>query len=193
VYETCSCFVLAGGKSSRFGSNKSLAMVGTQHMAVVVANNLRSAFGGEVRLVGADPFTSSEIGLATILGPREGSGPLGAIVDAMESSESELIAFAPNDTPYFSSECFTALLLKIEESESDAVVVVDDSDSPRTHWLLSVWRKDPCLSVLRDEYESGVRSVHAAVNDLKITSVRCDAALVRNINTVSDMLDQGTI
>ena len=86
--ETCSCFVLAGGKSTRFGSNKSLALVNTQQMALVVASNLQSAFGSAPQLVGADEQTRSSIGLDSISGQREGNGPLAAIVDAMESSES---------------------------------------------------------------------------------------------------------
>ena len=188
-----SCFVLAGGKSSRFGSNKSLALFESQQMALVVANNLGAAFGSTAQLIGADASTASEIGLETIRGPREGNGPLAAILDAMESSKSTFIAFAPNDTPFFSADDFAALRTKIEGSESDAVVVIDDSSSPRTHWLLSVWRREPCLSTLRNEYDLGVRSVHGAVTNLHISTVECDEACVRNINTVFDLPNQGTI
>ena len=193
VTQPYSCFVLAGGKSTRFGTNKSLALVGSKHMAHVVASNLKIAFGCEARLVGADARTSSEIGLDSVSGPREGNGPLGAIIDAMELSEGALIAFAPNDTPFFSAENFSALLAKIEETGSDAVVAMDDSDSRQKHWLLSVWRKEPCLSILRNEYERGGRSIHGAVTDLQIATVQCDTASVRNVNTVSDMPDDGTI
>jgi molybdopterin-guanine dinucleotide biosynthesis protein A len=113
VTQTCSCFVLAGGKSSRFGANKSLALVGSQPMALVVANNLQTAFGSAARLVGSDAQTSSQIGLVSISGPREGNGPLAAIIDAMESCTNSLVAFAPNDTPFFSADNFSALLAKI--------------------------------------------------------------------------------
>lgn len=188
-----SCFVLAGGKSSRFGSNKSLALIGSQQMALVVANNLQATFGSAAQLIGADASTASGIGLETIRGPREGNGPLAAIIDALESTESSHIAFAPNDTPFFSSENFFALRTEIEQSGSDAVVAVDNSATPRTHWLLSVWRKEPCLSILRKEYDRGVRSVHGAVTNLQISTVECDAVCVRNINTVSDLPNQGTI
>jgi molybdopterin-guanine dinucleotide biosynthesis protein A len=87
VTQTCSCFVLAGGKSSRFGANKSLALVGSQPMALVVANNLQTAFGSAARLVGSDAQTSNQIGLVSISGPREGNGPLAAIIDAMEAAQ----------------------------------------------------------------------------------------------------------
>ena len=191
--ESCSCFILAGGKSTRFGKNKSLALLGDQYMASVVANNLQSACGSTAKLVGADEKTSIELGLESVIGARESNGPLAAIIDAMESTTSSLVAFAPNDTPFFSADNFAALLKKMGESGSDAVVVVGDSSASRTHWLLSIWRKEPCLSILRNEYERGVRSVHGAVTDLKISKVEFDAASVRNVNTVSELPNQGTI
>jgi molybdopterin-guanine dinucleotide biosynthesis protein A len=193
VTQSCSCFILAGGKSTRFGTNKSLALVGDQYMALVVANNLQSAFGSTAQLIGADENTCSALGLESVIGTREGNGPLAAIIDAMESTTSTFQAFAPNDTPFFSADNFAALRAKIEDSTSDVVVAVDDSDTPRTHWLLSIWRKESCLPILRKQYEIGVRSIHGAVTELQISKVAYDAASVRNINMVSDMPDQGTI
>lgn len=99
--ESVDCFVLAGGKSSRFGANKSLASIGSRHMAAVVASNLRNASGTSVRLIGADVQTSSALELLSVAGSREGNGPLGAIVDALELSDSEFVVIAPNDTPFF--------------------------------------------------------------------------------------------
>ena len=162
-------------------------------MALVVASNLQSAFGSAPQLVGADEQTRSYIGLDSISGQREGNGPLAAIVDAMESSESSLIAFAPNDTPFFTAHNFAALLAKIENSSADVAVAVDDTNATHVHWLLSIWRKSSCLPILRNEYDRGVRSVHGAVTALRIAPVAFDAVFVRNINAVSDLTDQGTI
>ena len=111
----------------------------------------------------------------------------------MESSESSLIAFAPNDTPFFTAHNFAALLAKIEDSSADVAVAVDDTNATHVHWLLSIWRKSSCLPILRNEYDRGVRSVHGAVTALRIAPVAFDAVFVRNINAVSDLTDQGTI
>jgi len=190
VTESCSCFILAGGKSTRFGTNKSLALVGDQYMALVVAKNLQSAFGNAARLIGADENTSSELGLESVVGTREGNGPLAAIIDAMESTTSTFVAFAPNDTPFFTAHNYAALLAKLEDSKADVVVATDASQA---HWLLSIWRKSSCMPILTKEFERGVRSVHGAVTELQVATVAFDAAAVRNINTVSDLLDRGTI
>ena len=187
------CFVLAGGKSTRFGTNKSLASVGTRHMAAVVASNLRNASGSSVSLIGADVQTSSALGLPSVFGSREGNGPLGAIVDALEVSDSEFVAIAPNDTPYFSAECFTRLIDCLDASKNDVAVAVDVEDETNVHWLLSVWRKAPCLPLLREQYHSGTRSVHKAVTGLQIGTVAYESALVRNVNSPEDLGDDGTI
>jgi molybdopterin-guanine dinucleotide biosynthesis protein A len=193
VIQSCSCFILAGGKSIRFGTNKSLALVGDQYMASVVAKNLQSAFGSTAQLIGADENTSNELGLESVIGTREGNGPLAAIIDAMESTESTFQAFAPNDTPFFTAHNYVALLEKLEDSNADVVVATDATDASRAHWLLSVWRKSSCMPTLTKEFERGVRSVHGAVTDLQVATVSFEDAALRNINTVSDLFDRGTI
>lgn len=187
------CYVLAGGKSSRFGANKSLASIGSHHMAAVVASNLQSATGSSVRLLGADVQTSSALELLSIFGSREGNGPLGGIVDALELSDSEFVAIAPNDTPFFSAECFNRLIECAYIAATDIAVAVDAEDETHVHWLLSVWRKATCLPLLREQYHNGTRSVHEAVIGLHIGTVAYESALVRNINRPEDLGDEGTI
>ena len=191
--ESLDCFVLAGGKSTRFGTNKSLASVGARYMAAVVASNLRSASGSSVSLIGADAQTSSALGLPSVFGSREGNGPLGAIIDALELSDSVFVVIAPNDTPFFSAECFTRLFDCLDASNIDVAVAVDAKDESRLHWLLSVWRKATCLPLLREQYHSGTRSVHEAVIGLQIGTVAYESALVRNVNSPEDLGDEGTI
>lgn len=191
--ESLDCFVLAGGKSSRFGSNKSLASVGSRHMAAVVASNLRDASGSSVSLIGADKQTSSALVLPSVFGSREGNGPLGAIVDALELSDSGCVVIAPNDTPFFSAECFTRLIDCLNTSNNDVAVAVDVQDETNVHWLLSVWRKAQCLPLLREQYQIGTRSVHEAVIGLQIGTVAYESSLVRNVNSPEDLVDEGTI
>jgi len=193
VRESLDCFVLAGGKSTRFGTNKSLASVGARYMAAVVASNLRNASGSSVSLIGADAQTSSALGLPSVFGSREGNGPLGAIIDALELSDSVFVVIAPNDTPFFSAECFTRLFDCLDASNIDVAVAVDAKDESRVHWLLSVWRKATCLPLLREQYHSGTRSVHEAVIGLQIGTVAYESALVRNVNSPEDLGDEGTI
>ena len=193
VHESVDCFVLAGGKSTRFGTNKSLASIGARHMAAVVADNLQNAFGLSVRLIGADAQTSSALELPSVVGSREGNGPLGAIVDALEMSNSEFVVIAPNDTPFFSAKCFAGLIDCLDASNNDVAVAVDAEDETHVHWLLSIWRKATCLPLLREHYRNGTRSVHEATTGLHIANVAYESALVRNVNSPKDLDDEDTI
>jgi molybdopterin-guanine dinucleotide biosynthesis protein A len=114
-------------------------------------------------------------------------------MDAMESTTSTFQAFAPNDTPFFTAHNYAALLAKLEDSKADVVVATDATDASQVHWLLSIWRKSSCMPILTKEFERGVRSVHGAVTDLQVAMVSFEDAAVRNINTVSDLFDRGTI
>jgi molybdopterin-guanine dinucleotide biosynthesis protein A len=162
-------------------------------MAAVVASNLQNASGSSVSLIGADAQTSSALKLLSVVGSREGNGPLGAIVDALELSDSVFVVIAPNDTPFFSAECFARLIECVHISNNDVAVAVDVEDETHVHWLLSVWRKAACLPLLREQYHSGTRSVHEAVIGLQIGSVAYESALVRNVNSPEDLVDEGTI
>lgn len=193
VYESVDCFVLAGGKSSRFGANKSLAYVGSRHMASVVASNLQNASGSSVRLIGADAQTSSALDLLSVCGSREGNGPLGAIVDVLEISDKEFVLIAPNDSPFFSAECFTRLIECVKTASTDVAVAVGVEDATHVHWLLSAWRTTTCLPKLQEQYRIGTRSVHEAVIGLQIGTVAYESALVRNVNSPKDIGDAGTI
>jgi molybdopterin-guanine dinucleotide biosynthesis protein A len=52
--------VLAGGKSTRFGSNKSIAMIDGLPMARIVANNLYDATKVLPQLIGADDVVARQ-------------------------------------------------------------------------------------------------------------------------------------
>ena len=121
------------------------------------------------------------------------NGPLGAIVDALELSDSVFVVIAPNDTPFFSAECFARLIECVHISNNDVAVAVDIEDETHVHWLLSVWRKAPCLPMLREQYQIGTRSVHEAVVGLQIGTVAYESALVCNVNSPEDLVDEGTI
>jgi len=185
--------VLAGGKSTRFGSNKTIANIDGMPMARLVANNILSATQVQPRFLGADQSTALLLGLVNVSGPREGNGPLGAIIDALELSKSEIVLFAPNDTPYFTSIDFERLVQVLDNSGTDLAVAIDELDAANFHWLLSAWRTSTCLQHLSEQYANGVRSVHGAVIGLRVSTLSCASDALRNINHVSDMIDEGTV
>jgi molybdopterin-guanine dinucleotide biosynthesis protein A len=103
-------FVLAGGGSSRFGSDKALHPVNGTPMVLCVAEALLGA-GLEVRLVVRDG-RGFETGMPVIEeAPRQGFHPLHGLVTALKSLEpNECALIAPCDMPYLRSEGIEALL-----------------------------------------------------------------------------------
>lgn len=185
--------MLAGGKSTRFGSNKSFAMIDGIPMARRVANNLFDATKIHPQLLGADDALARALGLESLRGQREGNGPLGAIIDALELSKSDVVLFAPNDTPYFSSDHFLGLLSTLDTTESDVAVARDDVGGAGFHWLLSAWRPSSCLQHLSEQYSNGIRSIYEAVVGLDVSTLSCRSDSLRNINYSADMITKDTI
>ena len=172
--------IFAGGNSSRFGSNKMLYPIDGIPMAAKVADNM-SEFGS-VLLVGAAIDDAKIIALDTYIGPREGQGPLGALVDALQNSKEDLLLVSPCDTPFFEKQDFSRLV-EAMVPDFDVAVARDD----RNHWLLSCWRISTSTQHLEQQFSNGERAIHRAVVGLRIVEVPFLMGKTRNINTQADL------
>jgi molybdopterin-guanine dinucleotide biosynthesis protein A len=177
-------FVFAGGTSSRFGSNKALFEIGGKPMIEWVAGNIGAAAQCDPIFVGTrDEASFSHSGV--LIGKREGTGPLGALCDALDSVDAQFVLVAPCDTPFFSSESFARLVARM--THFAAVVAVDNERQDNAHWLLSCWHADACRKHLADQYDSGERAIHRAVSGLDIHFESFDERELRNINSPNDI------
>ena len=177
-------FVFAGGSSSRFGSNKALFKIEGKPMIEWVAGNIGTAAECVPIFVGVHDDAAPARNTA-LIGKREGSGPLGALCDALDSVTAEFVLVAPCDTPYFSAESFLRLLDQMHHFA--AVVAVDSEQQDNAHWLLSCWNADACRKHLTDQYDSGERAIHRAVSGLDIHFESFDECELRNINSPTDI------
>lgn len=105
--------VLAGGKSSRFGSNKALCRFGNQDFLSHSIDLLRN-FTTEVIISGYYPeYLDKEI---TVLEDEYlGIGPLGGIYTALKQSSTTWILVVTCDMPLISQAVITKLLQAINE------------------------------------------------------------------------------
>jgi len=112
-------FVLAGGKSSRMGSDKAFLELGGE---TLLSRALQAAgsVAGEVRIVGA-PQKFAAFG-EVIEDVYRGQGPLGGIHAALSNSQTELNLVLAVDLPFVGREFLEFLLLRARES--DAMVTV---------------------------------------------------------------------
>src|SRR5215475_10074157 len=127
-------FVLAGGRSSRMGSNKAfLELAGKPLLEHAIS--LASSVTDEVRIVG-DPQAFARFG--TILPDLyPGRGPLGGIHAALRASRSELNLVLGVDVPFLEKE-FLAFLISISQLSGATVTLPHASGHLQT--LCSVYR-----------------------------------------------------
>ena len=115
-------FVLAGGKSSRMGSDKAFVRLGDKTL-LSLALKVAEAVAGEVRIVGdAKKFAAFGQVVEDVYSDR---GPLGGIHGALSSSATELNLMLAVDLPFVDAKFLKYLLLR--GRESGAMVTV-----PRT-------------------------------------------------------------
>lgn len=76
-------YILAGGRSSRFGSDKARATIGSRPLISIVAKELAPA-ASAITVVADRPGRYADLGLRTIGDLVPGQGPLGGLCTAIE-------------------------------------------------------------------------------------------------------------
>ena len=84
----CPAYILSGGKSSRFGSDKALAALDGRPMIVRLADQL-SRLCVSVVVVADRPDKYAHFGLTTIADDQPGCGPLGGLATALRHCDTE--------------------------------------------------------------------------------------------------------
>jgi len=173
--------LLAGGSSSRFGEDKFLFEFEHVPMGVRCARALEGACD-VAWIQGGIPQYGTLTSLDVRRGHREGSGPLGAIIDAMEVCEGSVLLTLPCDVPHVSSADLLRMVSCLDEDHDVAIATSIQESAPITHhWLIGAWRVGS-LPILRDQFASGVRAVHRAAERISVLDVPFDANVVLNIN-----------
>jgi molybdopterin-guanine dinucleotide biosynthesis protein A len=121
-------FVLAGGKSSRMGSDKALLpFQGRALVEHIAAQVLQAA--GNVTLVG-DPARYSYFGYPVIKDKYPGRGPLSGIHAALTESRAGWNLIVACDMPEITSEFLATLLERAERGTARAVIPAGPSGRP---------------------------------------------------------------
>ncbi len=176
-------YVLVGGRSSRFGSDKALHPVGGHPMAVVVASTLHQHVT-EVTLVG-DPSIYGKLGLPVIPDDMERAGPLGGIVTALKHSRSPWCLIAACDMPKVGSAPFAAMFRQAGSSRVDAVI--PRTPDGRLQPLLALYAKR-ALKPLSLELENDRWRISEALRSIPWCELPVsETGPFTNINRVSEL------
>ena len=186
-------YVLAGGGSTRFGSDKALVNVGgTPMLARMIV--LLQVVTGDARIVGP-PEKYAGSGIAVVPDRWPGEGPLGGIITALENTATRDPRCQWNlivgcDMPFLTRDWLSYLRERAAKCTA-RVLLPHSASGPEP--LCACYRTD-AAERLRAVFEAGVRKITDALKQVKTEVLderegkRFDSAgrLFWNMNTAAD-------
>ncbi|MCX6156515.1 MAG: molybdenum cofactor guanylyltransferase [Ignavibacteriae bacterium] len=103
MYSDITGIILAGGKSTRMGVNKSLLKIGEQTIVERIADLMKSVFA-EVIVISNTPDDYKFLNLPVYEDVYKGKGPIGGIHSGLKNSQTEKNLFISCDVPLMNKE-----------------------------------------------------------------------------------------
>tara|TARA_B100000902_G_scaffold262047_1_gene248290 strand:- start:2079 stop:2684 length:606 start_codon:yes stop_codon:yes gene_type:complete len=183
--------VLAGGKSKRFGEDKSQVKLGEKILIDYILSELTGEFN-ELLIVANNPIRhllSDKI--TKIKDFKKDLGPLGGIFSSMKwvrdnSKSYKWIASFPSDTPFFNKSIFNNFLNKINEKESELFFA---TFKDKRHNIFGLWSID-LIDQLEKDLENGARKIEKWANNIGVKTIDMSSEKENsffNINTKEDL------
>ena len=186
-------YVLAGGASSRFGSDKAFAVLGGQTLLARMCGLIESVAGNMSVVAAAGRYL--DFIAPTVPDRWPGEGPLGGILTALGATQAgghagELNLIVSCDMPFLTREWLGYLVEQALVSDAEVIVVKSERGLEP---LCTCWRAS-ALGILQDAFDQGVRKVTEAMKRLRMEVLdethwkRFDSAgrLFWNMNTPRD-------
>ena len=184
--------ILAGGKSSRFGEDKSIAKLGDKTLLDHTINKIEKEFNEILVISNNKEFNFKNNKIHVVEDCIEGQlGPLVGILTAMKwvkknNKNYKWIASFPCDTPFFDMKFISELKIKIKETSKKLIFL--NSDKKR-HNIFGLWSVD-LIETLEEDIKNGLRKVELwadkiGCENININEEKFDRFL--NINTKKDL------
>jgi molybdopterin-guanine dinucleotide biosynthesis protein A len=183
--------VLAGGKSQRFGKDKSQVKLGGKLLIDYILSEIIDEFN-EVLVVSNNfiDFKQSEK-ISLIKDFKKDLGPLGGVLTAMKwvkdnNKDYQWISTFPVDTPFFKNEILKDFLKRINIEEGKLFFI--NSNDTR-HNIFGLWSLD-LMDKLREDLDKGERKVEVWANSIGVKNINMkfeNKDPFFNINTKEDL------
>ena len=182
-------FILAGGASSRMGTDKSSLVLDGRTFVERIENSL-SAITANIRIVGKRDHARRS--LATVPDVFPEWGALGGLHAALAACNAEWAAVVACDLPFVSGELFVRLANLREGFEAVAPVQKDGRLQP----LCTLYKVQPCLMVAEELIHLGERKPVTLLQSVRtrwalfaeLQDVEGADLLFANMNTPDDYL-----
>jgi molybdopterin-guanine dinucleotide biosynthesis protein A len=179
-------WVLAGGRSSRMGTDKALVEIGGVPLVLLVAGQVAKVCES-VSLVG-DPARYGSWGLRVVPDAFPGQGPLAGIEAALGATSAELNLVVACDMPALHPDTFEALFADLGDDDIALPQYADGRLEP----LCAVYRRR-CHPAVRQALEAGVRKVTDAFLELESHGFALRYVRVANHDTFANLNTPGDL
>jgi molybdenum cofactor guanylyltransferase len=176
--------ILAGGASSRMGTDKSLMDIDGVPLIQRLIAQLQGRFR-EVLISADNPAPYRGTGLRVIGDDLPGQGPLAGIAAALDKARTPTVFVVACDVPDIDQRFLRRLLAEARRADCAAPRRADGKWEP----LFSAWSRS-ALPAVRAALAEGKRKIDAVFPRVRTTAVDLvDGAWLRNLNTPRDVAD----
>jgi molybdopterin-guanine dinucleotide biosynthesis protein A len=183
--------VLAGGKSQRFGEDKSQVKLGDKLLIDYILTEIIDEFN-EVLVVSNNPINFKESEKISLIKDfKKDLGPLGGVLTAMKwvkdnKKDYQWISTFPVDTPFFKNQILKDFFKKINMKEGKLFFI--NSNDTR-HNIFGLWSLD-LMDKLEEDLDKGERKVEVWANSIGVKNINMkfeNKDPFFNINTKEDL------
>jgi molybdenum cofactor guanylyltransferase len=179
--EDAAAIVLAGGRSRRMGTDKSLLAIQDRPMIEHICRQLGPTFT-RVFISANDPAKFSFLGLEVVPDRIPDQGPLMAVASALEASDRELNLIVSCDIPQVNLVVVRRMLAEAQEADVVIPVTQDGKEQP----LFAVYRRS-ARGCMEEVLASGGRRLRDIYGRCRVRFVELDdTGWFVNLNTNDD-------
>ena len=183
--------VLAGGKSKRFGEDKSQAKLGGIILIDYILKEIINNFNEVLIVANSSIQYLNSDKIIKIEDYKKNLGPLGGILSAMKwvkdnNKKYQWIASFPSDTPFFKIDNLNDFLKRVNEKESELFFM---KSGEKRHNIFGLWSVH-LVDQLDKDLETGTRKVERWANDIGVKIINMTFEKQDpffNINTKEDL------
>ena len=183
--------VLAGGKSQRFGDDKSQVKLANKLLIDYILSEIIDEFK-ELLIISNNPIEFQKSEKITVIKDfKKDLGPLGGVLTAMKwikdnNKDYQWVSTFPTDTPFFKNSILKNFFKKIHPEEGKLFFI--KSNNTR-HNIFGLWSID-LMDKLEEDLEKGVRKVEEWADSVGVNIIEMEFNKIDpffNINTREDL------
>ena len=183
--------VLAGGKSQRFGKDKSQVKLNGKILIDYILSEIIDEFKETLIVTNQSISFMSSKKITVIEDFKKGLGPLGGVLSAMKwikdnNKEYSWISTFPADTPFFTKKELKIFYNDIK-IENNKLFFIKDKNT--RHNIFGLWSLD-LMDQLETDLYNGERKVEIWANSIGVRTVNIEYKNINpffNINTIDDL------